>query len=163
MLKIGQKFPNPSVLTTAGLFQLHKYFDFPNFWGILFSHPKNFTPVCTTELSRLAKLQTEFDKRETKIICLSLDSIDSHNLWKTDIEEYSGCKVNYPLIADVDGGVSEELGMLDQSRKEKDAVQAVRAVYIIGRDAKIKTGKLKHYLDFLNSDDNCQIISYFKN
>ena len=141
MLRIGQQFPNPSVLTTAGLFQLHKFFG--ESWAILFSHPKNFTPVCTTELSRLARLQTEFDKRETKIICLSIDSLEDHNAWKQDIEKYSNCQVNYPLIADVDGCVSEELGMLDHGhKKEKDALQAVRAVYIIAPDKKIKTGIL---------------------
>lgn len=140
MLQIGQQFPNPSVLTTAGLFQLHKYFD--NSWGVLFSHPKNFTPVCTTELSRLAQLQPEFEKRETKIICLSVDSLEDHNLWKADIEQYSNCKVNYPLIADKDGGVSEELGMLDRGhQKEKDSLQAVRAVYIVAPDKRIKTGE----------------------
>lgn len=101
MLRIGQQFPNPSVLTTAGLFEIHKYFG--ENWGILLSHPADFTPVCTTELGRLSKLQSEFEKRETKIICLSIDSLSDHNLWKADIEQYSDCQVNYPLIADTDG------------------------------------------------------------
>lgn len=110
MLRIGQQFPNPSVLTTAGLFELHKFF--ADNWAILLSHPADFTPVCTTELGRLAKLQPEFDKRETKIICLSVDSLEDHNVWKQDIEHYSNCTVNYPLIADSDGSGKRFLGGL---------------------------------------------------
>lgn len=159
MLRINQQFPNPSVLTTVGLFQLHKFFG--TNWAILFrfvfffnflnvnilnflflipflfkfSHPANFTPVCTTELSKLAKMQPEFEKRETKIICLSVDSLEDHNKWKDDIEKYADCKVNFPLIADLQGEVSEELGMLDGGQKDK---QSVRAVYIISPDKKVK-------------------------
>jgi len=136
MFRIGQKCPNPSVLTTIGLFELHKYFG--QNWSIILSHPADFTPVCTTELSSLARLQSEFEKRETKVICLSVDSLEDHNLWKQDIEHYAECKVNYPLIADADGSVSEELGMLDPSQRDKGALQAVRAVYFISPDKKIR-------------------------
>lgn len=134
MLGINSQFPNPSVLTTIGMFQLHKFFG--GSWAILFSHPKNFTPVCTTELAELTKMQSEFEKRETKIICLSVDSLEDHNKWIEDIEKYSNCKVNFPMIADLNGEISEELGMLDRGQKDK---QSVRAVYIVSPDYKVKT------------------------
>lgn len=132
MLEINQHFPNSSVLTTNGLFNLHKFFE--DKWGILISNPS-----ITPELGRLAELQPEFERRETKIICLSINSLENHNSSKEDIEKNSKCKVNYPLIADLDGSVSEELGILDlNQKKEKNKLQSIQAVYIISPDKKIK-------------------------
>lgn len=133
MIRVGQRLPNPSVLTTVGLFELHKYLG--DSWAIIFSHPKNFAPVCTTEIASLTKLQEEFERREVKIICLGLDKIERHQAWIKDIEFYAQKKIKFPFIADASGEVAEELGMLDSDHKDK---QAVRAVYFVTPDQRVK-------------------------
>ena len=105
-LRIGSQAPDFTADSTQGRIRFHEWLG--DSWGILFSHPKDFTPVCTTELGYLAKLQPEFDKRNTKIIGLSVDPVDDHGRWLKDVESHGGAKVNYPIIADhdLDRGVS---------------------------------------------------------
>ena len=125
-----------------GEYQFHKWLD--DSWGILFSHPKDFTPVCTTELGTMARMKSDFDKRNVKIIGLSVDPVDRHAAWSKDIEETQGYSPNYPMIGDTDLKVSKAYGMLPAStngssegRTPADN-QTVRNVYVIGPDKKIK-------------------------
>jgi alkyl hydroperoxide reductase subunit AhpC len=141
-LRIGSKAPDFEADTTQGRIRFHEWLG--DSWGILFSHPKDFTPVCTTELGYLAKLQPEFDKRNTKIIGLSVDPVDDHGRWLKDVEGYGGAKVNYPIIADHDLNVSKLYNMLPEeeagtSQGRTAATNAtVRTVYMIGPDKLIK-------------------------
>ena len=141
-LRIGSQAPDFEVDTTKGRIRFHDWLG--NSWGILFSHPKDFTPVCTTELGYLAKLQPEFDKRNTKIIGLSVDPVDDHSRWLKDVEGYGGAKVNYPIIADHDLKVSKAYDMLPEAEpgtsegRTAATNQTVRTVYLIGPDKLIK-------------------------
>ena len=142
-LRIGSKAPDFEADTTQGRIRFHEWLG--NSWGILFSHPKDFTPVCTTELGYLAKLAPEFDKRNTKIIGLSVDPVDDHGRWLKDVEGYAGgAKVNYPIIADHDLNVAKMYDMLPEeepgtSEGRTAATNAtVRTVYMIGPDKLIK-------------------------
>ena len=141
-LKIGDTAPNFEANTTEGKINFHDWIG--NHWAILFSHPKDFTPVCTTELGYMAKLKPEFDKRNTKIIGLSVDPVDKHSGWAKDIEETQGAKVTYPMIGDDDYKVSKAYGMLpaeasgDPAKRTAADNQTVRNVFIIGPDKKIK-------------------------
>jgi thioredoxin-dependent peroxiredoxin len=141
-LTIGSTAPDFESTTTEGPIRFHDWLG--NSWGVLFSHPKDFTPVCTTELGYMAKLKPEFDKRNTKIIGLSVDPVDSHARWAKDIEETQGTAPNYPMIGDPELKVSKLYGMLPEStegtcegRTPTDN-QTVRNVYVIGPDKKIK-------------------------
>ena len=141
-LRIGDVAPDFEADTTQGPVKFHDWIG--DSWAVLFSHPKDFTPVCTTELGYMAKLKPEFDKRNTKIIGLSVDPVSNHERWATDIKETQGHAPNYPMIADADLNVSKLYGMLpaaagdtSNGRTAMDN-QTVRNVYVIGPDKKIK-------------------------
>ena len=141
-LQIGDLAPDFEAETTEGRIRFHEWLG--NSWGVLFSHPKDFTPVCTTELGYMAKLKPDFDKRNTKIIGLSVDPVDNHKRWSNDIKETQGHAPNYPMIGDTDLKVSKAYGMLPaglegscDGRTAADN-QTVRTVFIIGPDKKIK-------------------------
>ncbi|HKD40098.1 MAG TPA: peroxiredoxin [Myxococcaceae bacterium] len=141
-LRIGDEAPNFTAQTTQGPIDFHQWIG--NQWAILFSHPKDFTPVCTTELGYMARIKPEFDKRNTKIMGLSVDSVDDHKKWSKDIEETQGTAPNYPMIGDADFKVAKLYDMLPasvsgdaKSRTPADNA-TVRAVFIIGPDKKIK-------------------------
>ena len=141
-LRIGDEAPDFTAETTQGRIRLHDWIG--NGWAILFSHPKDFTPVCTTELGYMARLQPEFEKRNTKIIGLSVDSVDDHRKWVKDIEETQGAKVNYPLIGDPTLAIAKLYDMIHPNAsgeaKARTAMDnaTVRSVFLIGPDKKIK-------------------------
>jgi alkyl hydroperoxide reductase subunit AhpC len=141
-LPIGADAPDFSATTTEGPIRFHEWLG--SGWGVLFSHPKDFTPVCTTELGYMARIKPEFDRRQVKIIGLSVDPVESHRNWSKDIEETQGTAPNYPMIADADLAVSKLYGMLPaeagDSCEGRTAAnnQTVRNVYVIGPDKKIK-------------------------
>ena len=132
-LRLGDEAPNFTAETTQGTITLYDYLG--DSWGMLFSHPKDFTPVCTTELGAFAKRKADFDKRGVKLIGLSVDPIDSHEGWSKDIEETQGAALNYPLIADPDRKVAELYDMIHPNVSE---TVTVRSVFIIGPDKKVK-------------------------
>jgi alkyl hydroperoxide reductase subunit AhpC len=141
-LKIGDTAPDFEAETTEGRIKFHDWIG--DSWAVLFSHPRDFTPVCTTELGYMAKIQPDFEKRNTKIIGLSVDPLDNHEKWAADIEETQGTAPNYPIIGDADFNVSKLYGMLAEdvsgeatSRTPADN-QTVRNVFVIGPDKKIK-------------------------
>jgi alkyl hydroperoxide reductase subunit AhpC len=141
-LKIGDTAPDFEANTTEGKIRFHDWIG--DHWAVLFSHPKDFTPVCTTELGYMAKLKPEFDKRGVKIIGLSVDPVDKHSGWAKDIEETQGYFPNYPMIGDDDYKVSKLYGMLpaeasgDPAKRTAADNQTVRNVFIIGPDKKVK-------------------------
>jgi len=142
VLQLGDTAPDFEADTTEGRIRFHEWLG--DSWGILFSHPKDFTPVCTTELGTMAGLKPEFDKRNTKIIGISVDPVDSHKKWGDDIEKVTGHRVNYPMIGDTDLSISKLYGMLPASAGDTSEGrtpadnQTVRNVFIIGPDKKIK-------------------------
>jgi len=142
VLQLGDTAPDFQAETTEGRIHFHDWLG--DSWGVLFSHPKDFTPVCTTELGTMAGLKPEFDKRNTKIIGLSVDPVDSHQKWGDDIEKVTGNRVNYPMIGDTDLSISKAFGMLPAGAGETSEGrtpvdnQTVRNVFIIGPDKKIK-------------------------
>jgi thioredoxin-dependent peroxiredoxin len=141
-LPIGSDAPDFTAVTTEGPIRFHEWLG--DSWGVLFSHPKDFTPVCTTELGYMARIKPEFDRRHVKIIGLSVDPVESHRGWSKDIAETQGTAPNYPMIADTDLQVSKLYGMLPAEAGDscdgRTAVdnQTVRNVYVIGPDKKIK-------------------------
>lgn len=141
-LRIGDEAPNFTVDTTEGTINFHDWIG--DGYAILFSHPKDFTPVCTTELGYMAGLKPEFDKRNTKVIGLSIDSVDDHNAWLGDIEETQGHAVNYPLIGDSNLEVAKLYDMIHPnasgSAKQRTAADnaTIRSVFIVGPDKLIK-------------------------
>jgi alkyl hydroperoxide reductase subunit AhpC len=141
-LRIGDEAPDFTAETTQGKIRFHEWIG--NGWAILFSHPKDFTPVCTTELGYMARLQPEFEKRNTKIIGLSVDSVDDHRRWAKDIEETQGSKVTYPLIGDPTLAIAKLYDMIHPNAsgeaKARTAMDnaTVRSVFLIGPDKKIK-------------------------
>jgi alkyl hydroperoxide reductase subunit AhpC len=141
-LLLGHTAPDFEANTTEGRIRFHEWLG--NSWGVLFSHPKDFTPVCTTELGYMARLKPEFDKRNTKIIGLSVDPVDNHKRWAADIKETQGHAPNYPMIADTDLTISKAWGMLpadlEGSSEGRTAMdnQTVRNVFVVGPDKKIK-------------------------
>lgn len=132
-LRLGDTAPDFTAESTAGKINFHEYLG--DSWGILFSHPADYTPVCTTELGAAAKLKSEFDKRDVKMVALSVDPIDSHHGWVLDINETQQTTVNFPIIADHDRKVSELYDMIHPNANENFTV---RSVFIIGNDKKIK-------------------------
>ncbi len=132
-LRLGDEAPNFTAETTDGTIDFYDYLG--DGWGVLFSHPKDFTPVCTTELGRVAALKPEFDKRNTKVVGLSVDPLDSHKGWVGDIEETQGTALNFPLIADADHKVSDLYDMIHPNAND---TMTVRSVFIIGPDKKVK-------------------------
>ena len=139
-LRIGDEAPNFTAQTTEGEIDFHKWIG--DKWAILFSHPKDFTPVCTTELGTMARMKADFDKRNVKLIGLSADPVDDHKRWAKDIEETQGAAVNYPMIGDSDLKVAKLYDMLPAEAvpgKRSAAENAtVRTVFIIGPDKKVK-------------------------
>ena len=132
-VQLGSTAPDFSVDTTDGPIKFHEWIG--NSWAVLFSHPKDFTPVCTTELGYVAKIKPEFDKRGVKVIALSVDPVDSHKKWIGDIEETQKTKMNYPIIGDTDSKVSHLYGMI---HPEAAATLTVRSVYIIDPQKKVR-------------------------
>lgn len=132
-IRLGDTAPDFTADTTEGTIEFHKYIG--DGWGILFSHPKDYTPVCTTELGRVANLKSEFDKRNVKVLALSVDPIDSHKGWVNDINETQNCSVNYPIIADPDKKIAEMYDMIHPNALDN---LTVRSVFIIGPDKKVK-------------------------
>jgi len=171
-LRINDEVPNFTAQTTEGPIKFHDWIG--DSWAILFSHPKDFTPVCTTELGYMAGLKSEFDKRNCKIIGLSVDAVDSHAKWAKDIEETQGHAVNYPLIGDPELKVAKLFDMLpaeagDTSEGRTPADNAtVRSVFLIGPDKKIKmmmtypmsTGR--NFDEVLRTLDSCQLTATHK-
>jgi len=141
-LKIGDVAPNFTAETTDGRINFHDWIG--NSWCVLFSHPKDFTPVCTTELGYMARIKPDFDKRDVKIIGLSVDPVDKHAGWSVDIKETQGFAPNYPMIGDTDFNVSKLYGMLpatvsgDPSARTAADNQTVRNVFVIGPDKRVK-------------------------
>ena len=141
-LRINDTAPNFTAQTTQGTLTFHEWIG--DQWAVLFSHPKDFTPVCTTELGYMARIEPEFKRRNTKVIGLSVDPVDNHSKWAADIEETQGARVNYPMIGDTDLAVAKLYDMLpadagETSEGRTPATNAtVRTVYVIGPDKKIK-------------------------
>jgi alkyl hydroperoxide reductase subunit AhpC len=141
-IRIGDQAPNFTANTTEGPIDFHQWIG--NSWAVLFSHPKDFTPVCTTELGYMAKLKPEFDQRGVKVIGLSVDPVDRHSQWANDIKETQGHAPNYPMIGDTDLSISKAYDMLPadlegscEGRTPADN-QTVRTVFVIGPDKKVK-------------------------
>jgi thioredoxin-dependent peroxiredoxin len=132
-LRLGDEAPNFTAETTDGTINFYDYLG--DSWGVLFSHPKDYTPVCTTELGEVAKLKPEFDKRNVKVLGLSVDELGNHKGWADDIEETQGAKLNFPLIADTDHKVSDLYDMIHPNAND---TLTVRSVFIIGADKKVK-------------------------
>mgnify|MGYP001081278965 FL=1 len=132
-IRLGDIAPDFTADSSEGTIEFHKYLG--DGWGVLFSHPKDYTPVCTTELGRVASLKSEFDKRNVKVIALSVDPVDSHKGWINDINETQNCSVNYPIIADPEKKVSE---MYDMIQPNALSNLTVRSVFIIGPDKTVK-------------------------
>jgi len=132
-LQLGDEAPDFTAETTEGKVEFHKWLG--NSWAVLFSHPKDFTPVCTTELGRVAALKPEFDKRGVKVIGLSVDPLGSHKEWSKDIQDTTGHAPNFPLIADGDRKVANLYGMIHPNAND---TLTVRSVFVIGPDKKIK-------------------------
>lgn len=170
-LRINDIAPNFDAETTEGRINFHEWIG--DSYAILFSHPKDFTPVCTTELGNLAKLQGEFAKRNTKVIGLSLDPVDRHAAWASDIEETQGAKVEYPIIGDTDLNVAKLYDMLPaedgESCEGRTAANnaTVRTVFVIGPDKKVKlqlvypmsTGR--NFAEVLRALDSIQLTAKF--
>lgn len=132
-IRLGDVAPDFTAETTAGTIKFHEWLG--NSWGILFSHPADFTPVCTTELGSMAKLEPEFRKRNVKVLAVSVDPVDSHRKWIQDINETQNCNVQYPIIADPEFKVANLYGMIHPQVTDKFTV---RSVFIIGPDKKVK-------------------------
>jgi alkyl hydroperoxide reductase subunit AhpC len=132
-LQLGDIVPDFTAQTTEGEIHFYDYID--GKWAVLFSHPKNFTPVCTTELGYTAYLKPQFDKRGVKVIGLSVDKLESHEPWSKDIEETQGTALNFPLIADTDKTIANLYGMIHPNASDS---ATVRSVYVIGPDKKLK-------------------------
>jgi alkyl hydroperoxide reductase subunit AhpC len=132
-IRLGDEAPDFTAETTEGTVNFHEYLG--DSWGILFSHPKDFTPVCTTELGAFAKAKPEFDKRNTKLIGVSVDDVTSHGKWAGDIEETQGTALNFPLIGDEDRKVADLYDMIHPNAND---TLTVRSVFIIGPDKKVK-------------------------
>ena len=132
-IQLGDEAPDFSAQTTEGTISFHDFLG--DSWGVLFSHPADFTPVCTTELGRVAALKGEFEKRSTKVVGLSVDPLGSHREWAGDIEDVTGHKLNFPLVADPDRKVADLYGMIHPNASD---TTTVRSVFVIGPDKKVK-------------------------
>ncbi len=132
-IRLGDIAPNFSIETTEGTLNFHEWLG--DSWGILFSHPADYTPVCTTELGTVAKYNDEFAKRDVKVVALSVDTVESHQGWIKDIEETQNTKMNFPIIADPEHKVSDLYGMIHPNSLDK---MTVRSVFVIGADKKVK-------------------------
>jgi alkyl hydroperoxide reductase subunit AhpC len=161
-IRLGDTAPNFSAKTTEGEILFHEWLG--DKWGVLFSHPADFTPVCTTELGMVAKLKDEFDKRNVKVIGLSVDPLDSHGIWISDINETQNTTVNFPMIADDNKFVSSLYDMIHPNADDK---MTVRSVFVIGPDKKVKlsltypasTGRDFH--EILRAIDSLQLTANY--
>ncbi len=159
-VKLGEIAPNFDAPTTQGSINFHEYLG--DSWGVLFSHPADFTPVCTTELGTLAKLKPEFDKRNVKVVAISVDDLDSHNRWLGDINRTQNTEVNFPIIADEKKIVAELYDMINPGITDK---VTVRSVFVVGPDKKVKltityppsTGR--NFVELLRVIDSLQLTS----
>ena len=162
-LHLGQTAPDFEQQSTEGVIRFHDWLG--NSWGILFSHPKDFTPVCTTELGEVARLKPEWDKRGVKPIALSVDPVESHTAWAGDIAETQGQAVNYPILADADQKVSNLYGMI---HPESDPTLTVRAVYVIDPNKKIRLiltyppSAGRNFAEILRTIDSLQLTDHEK-
>jgi alkyl hydroperoxide reductase subunit AhpC len=162
-LRLGDTAPNFSATTTEGTFDFHQWLG--NSWGVLFSHPADYTPVCTTELGAVAKIKAEFEKRNVKVLAVSVDPLASHQGWIKDINETQSCTMNFPIIADEKREVANAYGMIHPNA---DTTATVRSVFVIGPDKKIKltltypasTGR--NFLEILRVIDSLQLTSQHK-
>jgi len=162
-IRLGDEAPDFTAQSSEGTIQFHNWLG--EGWGILFSHPADYTPVCTTELGTAAKFKPEFDSRNVKMIALSVDGLDSHKEWIKDINETQHTHVNFPIMADEDRRVSELYDMIHPNASEKTTV---RSVYIIGPDKKVKlmltypasTGR--NFNELLRVIDSLQLTAYHK-
>ncbi len=161
-LQLGDEAPDFTAETTQGTISFHEWLG--DSWGVLFSHPKDFTPVCTTELGAVAKLADEFARRNTKVIAVSVDAVDSHNEWVPDINDTQGTSVNFPIIADPDRKVAGLYGMIHPNASD---TVTVRSVFVIGPDKKVKltitypqsTGR--NFQEILRVIDSLQLTSKY--
>jgi alkyl hydroperoxide reductase subunit AhpC len=161
-LRLGDEAPDFTIETTEGTVNFHQYLG--SNWGILFSHPRDFTPVCTTELGYVSKIKHEFDKRNVKILALSVDPLESHHGWTKDINETQSTTVNYPIIADPEKKVANLYDMIHPNANE---TFTVRSVFIVGPDKKIKltltypasTGR--NFQEILRVIDSLQLTSSY--
>jgi thioredoxin-dependent peroxiredoxin len=157
-LRLGDTAPNFEVNTTEGHIDFHEWLG--NSWGVLFSHPADFTPVCTTELGKTALLQGEFQKRNVKVIAVSVDDVASHNKWIPDIEQTQNVSMNFPIIADENRVVAELYDMIHPNASEK---ATVRSVFVIGPDKKVKLTLTypmsvgRNFLELLRVIDSLQL------
>jgi len=168
-LQLGDTAPDFEAETTEGTIRFHDWIG--DSWAVLFSHPKDFTPVCTTELGYMARLKPEFDKRSTKIIGLSVDPVDNHKRWSKDIEETQGHAVNYPMIGDPQLKVAKAYDMLPAETGETSEGRTaadnatVRSVFIIGPDKKVKAMLTypmtsgRNFDEVLRLLDSCQLTA----
>ena len=162
-IRLGDTAPDFTAETTMGSVSFHKWLG--DSWGVLFSHPKDFTPVCTTELGYVASIRHEFDKRNVKVIGLSVDPVDSHVKWEGDIAETQGTPVNFPMIGDPDRSVSHLYDMIHPNASD---TLTVRSVFVIGPDKKVKlmitypasTGR--NFDEIIRVIDSLQLTSKFK-
>ena len=162
-LRLGDTAPDFTAETTQGTINFHEWLG--DSWGVLFSHPKDFTPVCTTELGRVAHLAPEFDRRGVRVIGLSVDPVGSHGAWADDIAETQGAEVEFPLIADPDRVVSD---LYDMIHPNADDTLTVRSVFVIGPDKKVKltltypasTGR--NFDEVLRVIDSLQLTAKYK-
>jgi len=162
-IRLGDETPNFTAQSTEGIINFHEWLG--DGWGILFSHPADYTPVCTTELGTVAKYKSEFDKRNVKVVALSVDGLESHKGWINDINETQNTTVNFPIIADEDKKVSE---LYDMIHPNADNKLTVRSVFVIGNDKKVKliitypasTGR--NFDELLRVIDSLQLTAYHK-
>ena len=162
-LRLGDAAPDFTAETTQGTINFYDYLG--DGWGVLFSHPKDFTPVCTTELGYVAKIKPEFDKRNVKVIGLSVDSVESHHRWEGDIAETQGTAVNFPMIGDADRKVADLYDMIHPNASD---TLTVRSVFVVGPDKKVKliitypasTGR--NFDEILRVIDSLQLTMYHK-
>ena len=162
-VRLGDTAPDFTAPTTEGEINFHDWLG--DSWGVLFSHPKDFTPVCTTELGYVAKIKPEFDKRNVKVIGLSVDPLDNHEKWLQDIEETQGTALNFPLIGDTDKTVADLYDMIHPAASD---TTTVRSVFVIGPDKKVKltltypasTGR--NFDEILRVIDSLQLTAYHK-
>jgi len=161
-LQLGDEAPDFTAETTQGTIAFHEWLG--DSWGVLFSHPKDFTPVCTTELGAVAKLADDFARRNTKVIAVSVDAVDSHNEWVPDINDTQGTSVDFPIIADPDRKVAGLYGMIHPNASD---TVTVRSVFVIGPDKKVKltitypqsTGR--NFQEILRVIDSLQLTSKY--
>lgn len=162
-IRLGDVAPNFTAQSTEGNIDFHEWLG--NSWGILFSHPADYTPVCTTELGTVANYKPEFDKRNVKVVALSVDGLESHKGWVKDINETQNTTVNFPIIADEDRKVSELYDMIHPNASDKFTV---RSVFVVGDDKKVKliitypasTGR--NFEELLRVIDSLQLTAYHK-